>query len=234
MAEIVSKNKFKIVVFISMLTILLIISFTVQLAADGPELVYRIPVTGNIDNGLFRFVERGVAAAEGDGADLIVFEIDTYGGYVDPAIKIRDLILSTELPTVTFVSGRAWSAGALIALAGEELFMVPGSSMGAAETRPDDEKYISALRKEFKATAETRGKNSELAVAMVDADLEIEGMIVSGKLLTLTAREAVDNNMADDMVAAIPTLFEKLEGQPGQIVEIDMTLAEKAARYINT
>src|SRR5690606_32307241 len=109
-------------------------------AADNADLVYKIPLTGNIDNGLLKLVERGLAEAERSGADLVVFEIDTYGGYLDPAIKIRDLILRSNLPTVTYVKGRAWSAGALIALAGEKLFMAEGSSIGAAETRPAEEK----------------------------------------------------------------------------------------------
>src|SRR5690554_6259953 len=92
-------------------------------AANNAVLVYKIPLIGYIDNGLLKLAERGLAEARRSGADLVVFEIDTYGGYLDPAIKIRDLILRSNLPTVTYVRGRAWSAGALLALAGENLFM---------------------------------------------------------------------------------------------------------------
>lgn len=201
-------------------------------AADNADLVYKIPLTGNIDNGLLKLVERGLAEAERSGADLVVFEIDTYGGYLDPAIKIRDLILRSNLPTVTYVKGRAWSAGALIALAGEKLFMAEGSSIGAAETRPGEEKYISALRKEFKATAETRGKNQELAAAMVDKDIVIPGVSPRGKLLTLTVDEAVNHHMADYKVANFTGVFEIMEISPGQIIEMELTIAEKAARII--
>lgn len=61
--------------------------------------------------------------------------------------------------------------------------MAEGSSIGAAETRPEEEKYISAVRKEFKATAEARGRNTELAAAMVDKDIEIEGISPKGNYL---------------------------------------------------
>lgn len=202
------------------------------ISADSTDLIYQIPITGDIDNGLLKLTEKGIAEAEEVGADLILFDIDTYGGYVDPAIKIRDLILSTNISTVTYIKGRAWSAGALIALAGENLIMGEGSSIGAAETRPKEEKYISALRKEFKATAEARGKNPDLAAAMVDSDIEIEGIIAEDKLLTLTAEEALKNEITDFKVSNIQELFNELEYSPAQIRVVEMTMTEKAARII--
>ncbi len=202
------------------------------LYADSTDLVYKIPITGEIDNGLLKLTERGIVEAEDAGADLIIFEIDTYGGYVDSAIKIRDTILGTTIPTAAYVKGRAWSAGALIALAAENLIMSEGSSIGAAETRPNEEKYISALRKEFKATAEARGKNADLAAAMVDSDIEIEGVISKGKLLTLTALEALEHNMTDYRVSNIQQLYNELNYSPGRVEVVEMTMAEKAARII--
>lgn len=201
-------------------------------AAERADLVYQVPITGNIDNGLFKLTERALAEAHIKGANLVIFEIDTYGGYLDPAIKIRDLILKSNIYTVTYVRGRAWSAGALIALAGEKLVMAEGSSIGAAETRPEEEKYISAVRKEFKATAEARGRNTELAAAMVDKDIEIEGISPKGKLLTLTVDEAIEHQIADYKVANHFRLYEELGYSPGQIVEVEQSMAEKAARII--
>lgn len=200
--------------------------------ADSTDLVYKIRISGEIDYGLYKLTERSIAEAEELGADLILIEIDTYGGYVDPAIKIRDLILSAKIPSVTYVKGRAWSAGALIALAGENLVMAEGSSIGAAETRPDDEKYISAFRKEFKATAESRGKNPDLAAAMVDSDIEIEGIIPGGKLLTLTANEALEHGIADFKAQNEEDLFKKLDIHPSEIKSTEFTMTEKAARII--
>lgn len=203
-------------------------SFIYQASADG--VVYKIPITGEIDPGLVNLVERGIIEAEENEAELIIFEIDTLGGLVDSAIKIKDLIFETHLPTISFVSGRAWSAGALITLASERVAMAPGSSIGAAETRPKEEKYISALRKEFKATAEKRGKNAELAAAMVDADIEIEGITSSGKLLTLTVDEAMKNNISDYKVNNITELFTIIGLDEGEVVEIEPTSVERFAR----
>lgn len=214
------------------LSILFMLVITPQILADSTDLVYKIPVEGYIDIGLWRFVERSIAEAEEARADVIIFEVDTYGGEVDPAVKIRDSILRSTISTVTYVKGRAWSAGALISLAGKKLVMIDGSSIGAAETRPNEEKYISAFRKEFKATAEAREKNADLAAAMVDSDIEIDGIIAKDKLLTLTAAEAVKHNISDLKIFNIQQLYNKLEFSPGRVELVEMNMTEKAARFI--
>ncbi len=180
------------------LVFIIMILFTFSLNAQ--DIVYQIPIQGNIDQAMFSFFDRSFDEAIENGADKIVINIDTYGGYIDPAIKIKDIIINSDIETFTYVSNRAWSAGALIALAGEELVMKEGSSIGAAETRPNEEKYISALRNEFKATAEVRSRNADIAEAMVDVDIAIEGLIEEGKLLTLTAEEAKNNNISNVLV----------------------------------
>lgn len=182
------------------LVLIIIILFSFSLNAQ--DIVYQIPIQGNIDQAMFSFFNRSFDEAIQNGADKIVINIDTYGGYVDPAIRIKDIIVNSEIETITYVSNRAWSAGALIALAGEDLVMKEGSSIGAAETRPNEEKYISALRKEFKATAEVRSRNPDIAEAMVDVDISIDGVIEEGKLLTLTAEEAEDNNISNMLVSS--------------------------------
>ncbi|MGM0445081.1 MAG: ATP-dependent Clp protease proteolytic subunit, partial [Bacillota bacterium] len=132
-----------------LLTIIIILLFTFSLNAQ--DIVYQIPIEGDIDQAMFSFFQRSFIQAEENNADLIIIKIDTFGGYVDPAIKIKDIILNSNTKTVAFVSNRAWSAGALIAISGEQMIMQRGSSIGAAETRPNEEKYISAFRKEFKS-----------------------------------------------------------------------------------
>lgn len=185
------KNKILLV-----LIIIILFSFSI----NAQDIVYQIPIQGNIDQAMFSFFNRSFDEAVENGADKIIINIDTYGGFTDPAIRIKDVIINSKVETITYVSNRAWSAGALIALAGEELVMKQGSSIGAAETRPNEEKYISALRNEFKATAEARSRNSDIAEAMVDVDVSIQGLIEEGKLLTLTAEEAEDNNISNVLV----------------------------------
>ncbi|MCK8826454.1 ATP-dependent Clp protease proteolytic subunit [Natroniella acetigena] len=219
--------------FIFLLIILLGLTWPSLLGVTAnSDLVYRIPVQGNIDPGMVNLVQKGIDEAEEAGAKAIIIELDTYGGLVDSGIKIKDAIFVTQLPTVTHVGNRAWSAGALIALAGEKLTMAPGSSMGAAETRPREEKYISALRKEFRATAERRERDPELAEAMVDSRLEVPGVIEEEKLLTLSASEAVDNQVADLMVKDHNQLLEELTLGGAKIVTVTPTPAERLAGIV--
>ncbi|MEJ6951136.1 NfeD family protein [Natronospora cellulosivora (SeqCode)] len=220
----------KVLLFI--LLLFFILATSLSSTAENGNLTYLIRIEGQIDNGMFKLVERGIEDAEVSNVDLIIFEVDTPGGYVDPAIKIRDVILQSNVPTVGYVKGRAWSAGALISLATEDLVMLTGSSIGAAEPRPYDEKFISAFSKEFKATAEARGRNPEVAEAMVDSHIEIEGLIERDKLLTLTVGEALEHNIADYQVNNINELYDFLNIDSSSIVDIEMSLGEKAARII--
>ena len=222
---------FKKICFLLIFILILSLFYTLSISAES-DLVYKIPIEGTVNPGMVNLVQKGINEAETAAADTIIFKIDTYGGLVDSAIKIKDAIFDTQLNTITFVSNRAWSAGALIALSGSKLVMIKGSSIGAAETRPKEEKYISALRKEFKATAERRGKNSKLAAAMVDADISVEGTIAKDKLLTLTSSEAKTHNMSDLLVKDFQGLVEAFNLKSAEIVEVGLTLSEKMARIV--
>lgn len=158
--------------------------------------VFRIPVQGTIELGLAPFVARSLRDAEASGARAAVLDIETPGGRIDAAEQIVDAIKNAELPVYAFVDRRAFSAGALIALATDEVFMVPGGVMGAAtpvtgtgEKAP--EKIVSAMRSEMRALAEDRGLDPRVAEAMVDESIEIEGVVEADRLLTLTTSEAV-------------------------------------------
>ena len=204
-----------------------------SVARSAPsDLIYVIKVEGEIDSGLARFIEKGLTKAEHDRADAVVLEINTFGGYVDSAVAIRDALLDTPVVTVAFVKDRAWSAGALIAIACDKIFMTPESSMGAAETRPNEEKYISAFRKEFKATAEKQGRNPDIAAAMVDSDIEIEGVNPRGKLVTLTAAEAKKYGMADQVVNTFTEVAASLGAKDGSIKYFEPNLTDRLARFI--
>ena len=103
---------------------------------------------------------------------------------------------------MSYITDRAWSAGALIALAAPEIVMAPGSSIGAAEPRPAEEKTVSAVRAEFEATAERTGRNPRIAAAMVDADVVVEDLAPEGKILTLSAQNALEEGYADAIAAS--------------------------------
>ncbi len=176
-------------------------------AAEDNDFVYLIPIEGDIDNSQILFIERSYQEAMDNHAAAIIFEIDTYGGYVDSAITIADLILASPIPTYTLVNSKAISAGALIALAGETLIMTPGATMGAAEPRifneTADEKTVSFWAGKLAATAEARGKDSQIAAAMADTTIIIEGLSDEGGLLTLTAEQCLEWNMADNILNTV-------------------------------
>src|SRR5271163_4581264 len=139
-------------------------------AASRPVLV--VPIDGVVDQGMAHLVARAVAQADDEHAAGIVFDINTPGGLVDAAFQIRDSILDAKEPTLAFVSRRAYSAGALITLANHTIVMAPGSSIGAAEPRPNDAKYVSALRAEFASTAARNHRNQTVVSAMVDKSVD--------------------------------------------------------------
>ncbi|MFW5718708.1 MAG: NfeD family protein [Halanaerobium sp.] len=214
--------------------IFLIFLFSFILFSSAAEAeVMHLPLNGEINNAEYTFINKNINQAELNDFDYIIIEVNSLGGFVDPALKIRDRIFESEIEIITFVNGRAWSAAALIALAGEELYISPSASIGAAETRPNEEKYISALRKEFAATAERRNKNSEIAEAMVDASLEIENVIEQDKLLTLTAAEALELGIADYSASSLSDLTAARNNDLNEIVTVEKSNLEKIMGVIS-
>ena len=184
-------------------------------------LVYVVPIEGVIDLGLAPFVSRVLNEATQAGAAALVLDIDTFGGRVDAAVQIRDALLDAKLRTVAFVDKRAISAGALIALSAQTIAMATGGTIGAAApvqagapgaaALPVQEKTLSYVRKEFGATAEARGRPQLVAEAMVDADVEVPGVISKGKLLTLTTDEALKHRVADLRADTLDGLLQQLD-----------------------
>lgn len=208
------------------------------LAQEGlPGSVYRVPVHGTIELGLAPFVERSIREAQLSGAAAVVLELETPGGRVDAAERIANAIADAQLPTYAFVNRHAYSAGAIIALATEGIYMRPGSVIGAAtpvvgsgEKAP--EKIVSAMRSQMRALAEARGMDPRIAEAMVDEDIEIDGVVEAGKLLTLTTSEAVALDYArevedwNDLMAELG-----LSGAP--VKEASVNWAERIVRFLS-
>jgi membrane-bound serine protease (ClpP class) len=208
----------------------------------SPGHVYVVPVDGVIDLGLAPFIARVLEQAEADRAAAVILDINTFGGRVDAAVVIRDALLNAKVPTVAFVNKRAISAGALIALATDTIVMADGGTIGAATpvqgglpgaaAQPVEEKTVSYLRKEFRATAEARSRPPALAEAMVDADVQVDGIIEKGKLLTLTTDEA----LAAGFVEHRADTLEKLLGIAGlggaEVRRTAPTWAESVVRFL--
>ena len=199
-------------------------------------------IEGIIDLGLAPFVQRVLNEAEREKASAVILEINTFGGRVDAAVLIRDALLNAQVRTVAFVNRRAISAGALISLAAQNIVMADGATIGAATpvqmgqpgagAQPVEEKTVSYVRKEFRATAETRKRPPLVAEAMVDADVAIPDVIEKGKLLTLTTEEALKLKVADFNVNSIEDLLKQLELPGAEIRRLSENWAENLVRFL--
>ncbi len=208
-------------------------AFTFSSAAEDGG-VFVVPVKGDIDDGTYMFIKRALMEAKQQGAAALVFDIDTYGGLVDASNKIRDEILESSVRTIAFVNQKAWSAGALIAISCTELRMQNAASIGAAETRPAEEKYISAYRQQFESTAEARGKDPEVAGAMVDSDIAVDGVSEKGKILTLGAVEAGRIGFADGVHANLDELI-AAAGLDGLMrIDFAMNNSERLGQFLTS
>lgn len=205
--------------------------------AQSGRVVYRVPVSGVIELGLAPFIERSIKDAERAGALAVILDMDTPGGRVDAAERIADAIADAEIPVYTYVNRRAFSAGALIALATNRIYMRPGSVIGAAT--PVDgsgtkasEKIVSAMRSEMRALAEARGLDPTVAEAMVDESIEIAGVVAEGKLLTLTTEEAIAVGYAEQ-VDDLAALLEIVGASGAEVIETSVNWAERIVRLLS-
>lgn len=205
-------------------------------AAQQERVVYRIPVTGTVEMGLAPYVERALEEAAKAGAAAAVLDLDTPGGRVDAAERISDAIADSPIPTYAWVNRRAFSAGALIALSTDRVYMRPGSVMGAATPVTGDgarapEKIVSAMRSEFRALAEARGLDPRVAEAMVDEEIAIPGVVERGKLLSLSAAEAQRIGYAAD-AESWEALMQRIGAPGARVVEVPANWAERAVRFL--
>ena len=114
--------------------------------ADDPGKVYVVPIKGEINRATHNYIRDIVNDLNNQNVEAIIFEIDTYGGLVDEAIKMKDIIIGTNIPTISYVNNKAASAGVLITIASEHVVMSNNAIIGSAETIPNTEKVLSMWR----------------------------------------------------------------------------------------
>lgn len=209
-------------------------------ADGGDSHVVIIPIQGTIEPGMGHYVERSIGEAEEAGAELIVLDINTPGGRLDTVLEMRDDILDTPIPVVAFVNREAFSAGALITIASDTIYMTPGAVYGAATPisgatgETASEKTISAVRSTFRATAEQQGRDPEIAAAMVDPSVVVEGLDTSTSLLTLTTEQALEYDYADGVAESREELLEEYGLGAATTEEASPTPMERATSWITT
>lgn len=221
------------------MAVLAVLPVTALAAGKRTVYVLHIDEQQEIDPGLAQVTARVFRQAAADpNAVAVAMVIDTPGGLVASALDMKDTILNYKGRTVAYVAGNAWSAGALIATAGEKLYMQPSASIGAAEPRiagtneTADYKTVSALVAAFRATAEARGRNPDLAAAMVDKNAKVAGQTTV--LLDMTAKDAVDKRYADGIAADLGDALKQAGITDYDLYNAEPTLSESAGRLLTT
>ena len=230
---------------------ILCVIFSITLADNHNTKVYVVPIQSTIDLGIPAFVNRAIDTAEKDDAKLIIFDIETFGGRVDAATQVKDAISGTDIQTIAFINRRAISAGSLIALSCDKIYMTSGATIGATSVvdmsgEKQAEKSQSYMREEMAATAEQSGKNTTIARGMVDEELSFEYLVVDGdsmkvddiegrkegKLITLTTELALKYKIADGTSESIEDILLDLSIENYDIITLDENWSEDLVRIL--
>ncbi len=220
-------------------------------AAVFAEDVVVIPIKGEISKAKFFFLRRALKEAASENAKAVVLDMDTYGGDADAAVEMQKALVKVKVPTFTYVNPNAASAGALIAVSTQHIYMAPISAIGAAapvaatgENLPEtlNAKQVSYLSDYFGSVAEKNGYNPDIVKAFIDKNhpVIVGGQTIheKGSLLTLGAQQAakqVDGKplLAAGIAESIPDLL-KQAGIAGRVQEVQPTKFEEVAFWITT
>ncbi len=202
-------------------------------AIKSQNIVYQIDINTDIGSKSWRYLRSGLHQAQELNAQVVILRLNTYGGTVVHADSMRTAILNYPLPVYAFIDNNAASAGALIALACDSIYMRSSAGMGAATVvneagmaMPD--KYQSYMRATMRATAEAHGKDSTgvwrrnplIAEAMVDERVVVPQLCDSTKVLTLTAHEAVEYRYCEGIVESVDELVTRELGYDNYTLEV--------------
>ncbi len=199
--------------------------------------IFTFPIKEEIAAPVWRKTLKAFEQAKEMNADLILIEMNTYGGRVDHADSIRTKLLRSNIPVAVYIDNNAASAGALISIACDKIIMHPGASIGAAtvvnqtgEQVPD--KYQSYMRSMMRATATAKGRDPIIAEAMVDPYVKIEGIIDSGKVLTFTADEAMKHGFCEGIAKSREEAIALLGIENYTITELKLTTADRIIGFL--
>ncbi len=204
--------------------------------AATDQSVALVEISGTIDAGTTSYVDFALNEAENLGVAAVIFEFDTPGGFIDAAENVRRLMDDYPGAIYAFVRPNAISAGAFLALAADEIYMVPGSTIGAAEPRylglgEVDEKALSFWEKEMVGMAERQGRDPEIASAMVRREVAIPDLVEQGELLTLTASEALDVGYSEGTVADYSELLQTVDLPDAELITIESRIGDRLVSW---
>jgi membrane-bound serine protease (ClpP class) len=246
-AEMLSVNKIKHFLLFTFL----IFSHSFLFAQKGKKVVV-FDIKEEIAPSATRIADKALKFAIETKADLVIIHMDTYGGLVTDADSIRKIILDMPMPVYVFVENNAASAGALISIACDKIYMKKGASIGAAtvvnqsgEAAPD--KYQSYMRGKMRATAEAQGRdtvilngdttylykrNPLIAEAMVDPNVIVEGLVDSTKVVTLTPEEAIKYGFCDGIATSIENVLALNGITDYEIIKVEKSTLDKIIGFM--
>ena len=192
--------------------VLLLLAVTAAFGQKTKIMVMEIK--SEIDPRTTRYVKLALDNAVEIKADIVIIEMDTYGGVLTDAKETVDMIMHFKKPVWVFINSDAASAGALISIACDSIYMSPGASIGAAtvvestgERAPD--KYQSYMRSIMRSTAEENGRDPRIAEAMVDEKMAIDTITQAGQVITFSTSEAIRYGYCEGKVESIEEILKK-------------------------
>lgn len=214
-----------------MMVIFIPLSFIVN-AKDSSTNIHVIKLDTEVNEGMLSHIKTSTNNLNKE--DIILFEIDTYGGKIDSAVDISDYIISLDNKTIAYIDKKAISAGVLISISCDYIYMNEGGTIGSAETIPKTEKIISYWTNQLKTVAEQKNRNKDLVAAMADSDIEIKNVVEKGKLLNLTSIEAKELKFIDGIAKDRKDIYNYLEIKNYNEIEKNMTSLDSFINFITS
>ena len=212
--------------------------FLLAMGLQAQERVLYMKIEGEIDPRSTRYVKLALMQAETAKAGVVLAEINTFGGRVDDADKIRTMLLESKVPVLAFINKNAASAGALISIACDSIYMAKGANIGAAtvviegtsQAAPD--KYQSYMRSMMRSTAQANHRNPQIAEAMVDQNLKLDSTIKKdGQVVTFTTEEAIRFGFCDGEANDVKEVLSKSGHANALIENFELDWVEKVVAY---
>ncbi|MBL6445523.1 nodulation protein NfeD [Fulvivirga sp. 29W222] len=225
------RNKVIIQKFNILLYFILCLSIS-AIAQSSEKKVMVMHIDAEIDPRMNRYVDLALSHAEDIDADYVIIEMDTYGGAVTDAKDIVERILDFEKPIWVFINKDAASAGALISITCDSIYMAPGANIGAATVVTADgaaapDKYQSYMRSTMRSIAEEKGRDPKIAEAMVDQSIEIDSVTKAGQVITFSTAEAIQYGFCEGKVTSIEDILKRNQVEGYEIVEYELSGTEK-------
>jgi membrane-bound serine protease (ClpP class) len=209
-----------------------------QSAKPAKTKVMVMDIKDEIDPRMLRYVKLALENAEKIKADYVIIDMDTYGGVLTDAKEIVDLIMDFKKPIWVFINSDAASAGALISIACDSIYMSPGATIGAAtvvegaggKAAPD--KYQAYMRGIMRSTAEKNGRDPRIAEGMVDERIVIDSIKQEGRVITFTTKEALKYGFCEAQLESIPEILKRNEIENYDLETFQLGAIEKIIAFV--